>query len=235
MELKEMTMSIDVEGDLMDHEARYEYLSQLDEAWELCRLDVEHARADYETALESGRATYEERLAAATSEHRRIADEAWAAYRHEVQSSGSGNRREAIAAARRKFNSTVASNRSTYNQTVSKVRDEYSSALATARSDYEHAVEDTFGHHRAAVQMVHHYLEPAEDQSLGSADGEMMPVTGEEVHRSGPFPGESLRADPHPATGVCHPELAGGTGENDSAFVDWLADSPSPSHTGAAA
>ncbi len=100
-------MSIDVEQNLMDHEARYEYLSQLDEAWELCRLDVEHARAGYETALEMGRLTYEEKMANANSEHRRVADEAWGAYRRDVQSSGSQNRREAIADARSKFNAVV--------------------------------------------------------------------------------------------------------------------------------
>jgi hypothetical protein len=229
VQCKEEMMSIEVAGSLMDHEARYEYLSQLDEAWEVCRCDVEMARAAYETALERSRAAYEERLAAAGADHGRRIDDAWATYRTDVQRSRPEDRREAIADARRAYAETVASIRGSYNDALAQVKDEHSTALRAARGTYEEAVEAAFGSHRDAVHLVHHYLEPGDGHDLGSMTPEAMELAAEEARTAGDAGPTSDPVTPppaHPAVNMLHPMQA--VESDDAGFIDWMTKEPAP-------
>ncbi len=200
-------MMTDVGSSALDREARNEYLCELDEAWELCKQDIEQVRSSYEEALDSARHAYDARLEEASVAHGEAISEAWTAYRNDVNAPTAGDRREVIAAARVRYQSTVTAIRKSYRKSTADARAGYATALRTARMSYEEAIDSAFGSHHEAIEMVHHYLELTED------DGDEMDLT--------------------PAMEAADPALSEAVAEDDKAakdkdidaegFVDWLA------------
>jgi hypothetical protein len=208
-------MLTEVGSSALDREARNEYLCELDEAWELCKQDIEQVRSSYEEALDSARHAYDARLEEASVAHGEAISEAWTNYRNEVNGSTAADRRELIAEARVRYQSTVTTIRKSYRKSTADARVGYAAALRTARMSYEEAIDSAYGSHREAIEMVHHYLELTED------DGDEMDLTPA-LEEPAPAPSEVVAEDKAEDSRPTHP--SGGDKEIDEAgFVDWLA------------
>jgi hypothetical protein len=220
-------MLTEVGSSALDREARNEYLCELDEAWELCKQDIEQVRSSYEDALDSARHAYDARLEEASVAHGEAISEAWTAYRTEVNGSTAGDRREVIAEARVRYQSTVTAIRKSFRKSTADARAGYASALRTARLSYEEAIDSAFGSHHEAIEMVHHYLELTEDDG---DEMDLVPVVEEAS------PAEAVVEDKSPKDARRARSNSIDKDVDEEGFVDWLAGTGlEPASNGAAA
>jgi|HubBroStandDraft_1064217.scaffolds.fasta_scaffold30344_5 hypothetical protein len=188
-------MIIDLDSSATDREARNEYLIDLDEAWEVCREDVEEARSSYETGLESTFAAHDRKQENASASHHQALDRAWTAYKQQVAGTLTITDR---AEARASYNGAAADIRHTYEETMTRDRASYVDAVHDACLAYEAALDQSFAKHREAIQKVRKFLKPTEEEG------------GRDVEQSEPMrmiealimeiqPDETTREDPSSA------------------------------------
>jgi hypothetical protein len=181
-------MLFDAGNGVADREARNEYLSDLDEAWEVCKDSVEKVRNSYEDALETARNDYDAAQTSASSAHRRSIDEAWATYKAEVSAppTRAKTRHEVIGESREVYNRTVGRIRVSYDEAMSFASDDYARSLTDARQRYESAIDSAFAGHREATGRVRQFLEPVSVKPVD--DAELAKVMSSPVVEADPVP-----------------------------------------------
>ncbi len=158
-------MSIDPVSSAADHEARYESLMSMHEAWELCRSAVELAGLSLEERLESARSAYDEEQHRVSHSHRGALHSAWETYKEAISEPPSESRREAVAAARSAYTQAAAEVRATYDAAMEQAAVDYLDARRAARLAYDSAVEAALSVQRSALDAVRGYFgehKPAE-------------------------------------------------------------------------
>ncbi len=145
-----------------DREARNEYLSIIDEAWEVCCHAVESARESYEQMLETGRAGLEVALFESTQSHGKAVDDAWAAYKDVVAKASLATRRNVVVEARATYNERAASLRASYETAKDSAQQDYAKVVQDARSAFESALESEFAGLREAVRVAGKHIDPGD-------------------------------------------------------------------------
>ena len=146
-------------GQAVDREAQNDYLSTIDEAFEVCLQGVETAREAYEKDLESARVALEAAQAQLASSHGRAIDAAWAGYKERVASASSTSRARAIAEARGRYHEASAEAHRALEESEAAARDTYLRAVHAARVSFETAVDGEFNAHRETLATAGKYLE----------------------------------------------------------------------------
>ncbi|HET9092407.1 MAG TPA: hypothetical protein VFN50_08355 [Acidimicrobiales bacterium] len=164
-------MSIDPVSSAADHEARYESLMSMHEAWELCRSAVELAGLSLEERLESARSAYDEEQRRVAHSHRGALHTAWEIYKEAISEPPSESRREAVAAARSTYTRAAAELRATYDAGMERAAADYLDARRAARTAYDSAVEEALSVQQSALDAVRGYF-----GEQGSAEAPPEPV-----------------------------------------------------------
>lgn len=145
-----------------DREARNEYLSIIDESWEVCCHAIESARESYEQALEAGRAALEAALFDSAQSHGKAVDEAWGDYKEVVAKASLATRRNVVVEARATYNERAASLRATYESAKDAAQKAYARVVQDARAAFESSIESEFAGLREAVRVAGKQIEPGD-------------------------------------------------------------------------